>query len=577
MRYPLWDSLKWKLWCMALVAALCVMILASITFYQSVTSFLKAQQNAQDIRHFAAIFEAANLISAERGPANTYMAASIELREQARVRLDKLRTLADQRLDELESGGFPPTLLTDIHGRIEAARLQVDRVASRPQEQRTYDDIQAAIDAMFTAWDSYFGLIQWQAAELLRRDDSLTAPVLKAMMLSNLREYAGRLGSYLIAPMAAHEPVPLRNRIEGQVTRGRLLELWALLKPSSEALPMEARIRNKRQEAELRYFGEGLPLIDQLLDEDRDNQVYSLDPVVFTEYYVATMKPLEELRELLLNLTVREFELREEQALRALAMESLVTLLALLLVGGLVLALQLYLFGPLLRAADAVIALTDGGLGTPRPKPTDPGEIRRLFSAIAMLSERLRERERLTRELEQLALTDGLTSLLNRRAFDQLGERAAASNRRQDCPHLILIDIDHFKAINDGHGHPVGDQVLRDIAVLMSALLRQDDHLCRYGGEEFAVLIEGYSLPEAALLARRLRLAIRRHRVCIDPQGKTLSISASFGVAGGPGQSWEQIVRRTDEALYRAKAEGRDRVRIDRGPRQKPPPAGTPG
>lgn len=559
------HSLKWKLWCMALVAALCTAILAGATLYRSVDGFLQARQNARDIRQFTTVFEAANLISAERGPANALMSADEAQQPDARVWLEQLRLQTDDRLHRLELDAFPPDLLAEVHERLGAGRRQVDRVAAQAADARRYDDIQAAIEAMFTAWDSYSGLIQWQATGMMRRDQELTAPLFKAMILGNLREYAGRLGSYLIAPLAANEPIPLNNRIEGQITRGRLLELWGLLKPSAEALPLDAEFRQLRTLAEERYFGDGLGLVDRLLAEAPSSGGYSLDAVVFTDRYVATMKPLEALRERLLALTVREFEQREHRALQALAALGLTTLLSLCLLAGLVLAVQRRLFGPLLRAANAVVTLADGAPTLPCPRPGEAGEVRRLFNAIAMVSERLRERERLTRELEQLALTDGLTGLLNRRALDELGERAAASPRRQDCPHLILFDIDHFKAINDGHGHPAGDQVLRELAELMRAQLRQDDHLGRYGGEEFAVLIEGYRLVEALLLARRLRLAIRRHRVRIG-QGKSIRISASFGVAGGPGQSWEQIVLRADQALYLAKAEGRDRVRIDRSP-----------
>ncbi|WP_445398467.1 diguanylate cyclase [Zobellella sp. An-6] len=559
------HSLKWKLWCMALVAALCTAILAGTTLYHSVDDFLQARQSARDIRLFATVFEAANLISAERGPANALMSADAAQRPRARAWLAQLRRQTDDRLHRLERDAFPPELLAAVHDRLDAGRRAVDGVAAQAAGTRRHEDLQAAIEAMFAAWDSYFRLIQWQATGLMRRDKELTAPLFKAMMLGNLREYAGRLGSYLIAPLAANEPIPLRNRIQGQITRGRLLELWALLRPSAEALPLDAEFRQLRRQAEARYFGDGLGLIDRLLAEAPASGGYSFDAVVFTDRYVATMKPLEALRERLLALTVREYEQREHRALQALAALGLTTLLSLCLLAGLVLAVQRRLFGPLLRAADAVVTLADGAPAVPRPRPGEAGEVRRLFNAMEMVSERLRERGRLTRELEQLALTDGLTGLLNRRALDELGERAAASPRRQDCPHLILLDIDHFKSINDGHGHPAGDQVLRELAELMRAQLRQDDHLGRYGGEEFAVLIEGYRLSEAALLARRLRRAIRHHRVRLG-EAHILRISASIGVAGGPGLGWEQIVRRADEALYRAKAEGRDRVRIARGP-----------
>ena len=185
----------------------------------------------------------------------------------------------------------------------------------------------------------------------------------------------------------------------------------------------------------------------------------------------------------------------------------------------------------------------------------------RLYSAIGILGQRLGERAVLTRKLEILAATDGLTGLLNRRAL----ENHAAKMETGRARYLILLDIDHFKSINDRHGHPFGDLVLRAIADLMRQSTQSSGYAARFGGEEFAILLAAGSLAEAAWDARKLRMALEKSPLKA-PDGTMLIVTASFGVADGTGRTWSDILVQADAALYRAKDAGRNRVRIFRTP-----------
>jgi diguanylate cyclase (GGDEF)-like protein len=159
---------------------------------------------------------------------------------------------------------------------------------------------------------------------------------------------------------------------------------------------------------------------------------------------------------------------------------------------------------------------------------------------------------RQSERLEELALTDPLTGLPNRRAWEQQlpGELARAQrDGRPLC--LALLDLDHFKAFNDRHGHPAGDALLRDAATAWSRELRAGDLLARYGGEEFVLVLPNCSPDEAAAIADRVRAR--------TPGGETCSI----GVAPWDGSHpLEELVDRADAALYDAKLAGRDRVRV---------------
>lgn len=169
--------------------------------------------------------------------------------------------------------------------------------------------------------------------------------------------------------------------------------------------------------------------------------------------------------------------------------------------------------------------------------------------------------ERTMHGLRRLADRDELTGLLNRRAFLQISEAAAERARRFGTPlALVLLDLDHFKRVNDEHGHLAGDQALRVMADTVTAALRSADAVGRYGGEELCLLLPGLDAAAAGSVADRLRQSIAATR--IDTAGGTLHLTASFGVAALTAEvsTIHGLLAQADAALYRAKHAGRNRV-----------------
>ena len=160
--------------------------------------------------------------------------------------------------------------------------------------------------------------------------------------------------------------------------------------------------------------------------------------------------------------------------------------------------------------------------------------------------------------VRDMAITDGLTGLPNRRHLDELLERACAQIARgQGTLAVAMVDIDHFKKLNDTHGHQVGDDVLRVVGRTLDEHLRAGDIAARYGGEEFCVVMPGAALEDAVAAAERLRVAITEMPIELD-------VTASFGVAFGPvhGTTPSGITEAADGALYEAKRGGRNRVAV---------------
>lgn len=216
---------------------------------------------------------------------------------------------------------------------------------------------------------------------------------------------------------------------------------------------------------------------------------------------------------------------------------------------------------PQLRLSNQMGGLTICGIGLLLSLILWHGHVRNLRQR-AFLRQQRRELEEKNRQLEYLAGHDPLTGLFNRRQFDQLVTMELSRAARQAAPvSLLMVDLDHFKFINDRYGHPLGDEVIRHAANLLRNHTRTGDSVARLGGEEFLLLLPDTGQAQARTIAEKIRMLLEDTPLPL--KDGLLYLTASFGIAslqaGMPG-TYEALYAAADKALYRAKASGRNRV-----------------
>ena len=180
---------------------------------------------------------------------------------------------------------------------------------------------------------------------------------------------------------------------------------------------------------------------------------------------------------------------------------------------------------------------------------------------FAAIERDLTEHKLLQSRLEVLASTDALTGLPNRQAIMNKAEKEFARARQTQSPlSIVMIDVDHFKAINDQHGHAAGDHVLKEVGTICQDVLRGSDVIGRIGGEEFVLLLPGAAQDSAEQVAERMRARLAGTQIQL--QNQTFNVTASFGVAtlSSDDNSLQEILDRADEAMYHAKHGGRNQV-----------------
>ncbi|MFJ3057404.1 diguanylate cyclase [Herbaspirillum sp. NPDC087042] len=531
------------------------------------------------LRHFRQALVAMEKLSAERGPANAYMGAAPDeaaalyqtlksARDTTDASLAQLRTALEADAGLRQSGTLER--VKTVQDRLEFVRANVDGVGQQAPQLRTDSGVLASVNGMVDLMPQMIRVVADLGGEVDRADPSLRDGLAAVRAAASLREYAGQVGSRFVPPLIAHRKLTQEEVVEIGRLYGRIELLRSLLATQTAEYSSQPAFAHALEMVDRQYFDSGFQFLDYLLQMGLGSGEYNVTPADLYKYYVPQMKSIIDLRDLLLDDMMAQAERHNTQARNILVLVVALTVVACLFFQLLMVLIRRRVVQPLVQATDLVAGLVEGRLEREIPQTPHDDEIGAMMRALRVLKQRMRERNSLAREREALITqlqtssnTDFLTGVLNRRAFYSHGQQQmSVAQRYQRELAVILFDIDHFKRINDTHGHQAGDAILRGVAQTVSGLLRKVDVLARYGGEEFIVLLPESDLVQSGSVAEKLRQALEQGDFEVDG-GMRIKVSASFGVAAVCGeQGLEYLIRQADQALYRAKKLGRNRVEL---------------
>lgn len=570
-------------WLGAGVAAIGCIILGGAAILTNMADYESFSRGTQELNRFITVLDAANAVSAERDPASAAMAASADNAEEMRAVLTRKRVETNAALSRMEASLIaiaarnPEEIaaLTGMRSALQNGRDKVDAAILTPAPLRSPQQIPNAIDAMLRAADGAAKVRSFVGGQIVAETSQIAGEVILASSASELRDQAGRLGAFVILILTSSQTEDREYRLLMNQTNAIIRNLWANGLANAGQFTGSAGVQAMVERVEREFLDRAAAraLATAAILGPR-NLMSATD---FSAFYVPGMASLEHLRAELVRSSLNELETRRDQAWQAAINSAMLAGLVLAVLVVVAVIFRRTLFMPLLALHDQVSALASGDLSEPKRPGSNAREVNDIFYGLTVLRENQREKKaledkqrRLNQQLKRLSETDMLTGLLNRRA---LLNRADVLFRRADVTGedmaVLLFDIDHFKSVNDTHGHAVGDEVIVGVAKEIGRHLQPGDAFARLGGEEFAVILRRTDLTQAGQLANALQHDLSRQEMHAPLR---IKITASFGLTlrkARSGQSWDQVFRLADQHLYAAKHAGRNRVVSDPEPPAK--------
>lgn len=573
-------------WFRLMAAALVLVVLVGTARLVQVEwrQMAQAQQALEAVSRLRLALSAMEMVSRERGPANGVLGSEAKGADAEQQRLKDARARTDEAVARLQAalGGLDAddTAGARLSQQAQAfrqallqARQTIDRQAALPLAQRHPQDIRRCVQGMVALVPRLAPAIWLFADQAQRAEPAIGSDVWAARLAAELREYAGQLGSLFTPALARQLPFSTTEMQEIERVMGRIDELRSLLNVRlSLGMPSDDTVRS-HELVERMYFAQGGALIDRVLESGRAQGQFEMDPAGFAHAYVPLMDPILALRDTLLGQAERESALARERSQNTLIRATVGTFAALVLV---VLMLRLALqriVNPLAQTAEALQAMSAGQLNPVLPVPQADDEIAAIVRGVEALKQQSqarlaleRERDVLIASLRTQSTTDFLTGLPNRRAFFEAADAEMARARRHGFGVvLMLLDVDHFKRINDSLGHAAGDQALAAVSATLRQSMRQGDLAARLGGEEFVALLSHCEPEDGWRFAERLRECIADQTIAVDGGARTLSLTVSIGLAAPAadgGSTLDTLMAQADGAMYQAKQAGRNRTQL---------------
>ncbi|AEK60956.1 hypothetical protein CFU_1124 [Collimonas fungivorans Ter331] len=570
-------SLNRLFWLISILLMLLFLVLIGRIVSSEWAVYERSTKSMPAIRNLQLALLAEEKLAAERGPGNSLLLQEPDAAAKEFAGLDQARFASDRALASLRRAlqmqavpQLAPVIahVASTEQALATMRKEMDLLLALPVRQRDVAAVDAVLQMMARADSGFAPAIVALADVAVRSDPQLSDGLEGALLASSLRNIAGRIGAVFTAPVIAHRPLTSQEIYAFSRLSGEISQLYSgielQLRPYQDNPVLKAALDAVRD----RYLGAGLGFLNELFAIGRSSGDYGLSAREMVVRYVPRMAAIPHLRDLVLAEMLQQARRQNRQAAFFLVAATVLGAVALAIFVLLMQVIRLRVLRPILDATDLFVSLADERFNTVIPMPRHDDEIGVMMRVIHVLKAhslakvRLeKQREEMIAQLQTLSDTDFLTGLLNRRAFFAQGEQQfgiAQRYRRQLT--LILMDVDHFKTVNDRYGHQAGDQVLRVVADLCRRHHRKVDLLARYGGEEFLLMLPEIDLSQGFAAAEKLRCAIDSCDCQLDG-GEIVNVTASFGVVAFEcDNDLESLIGRADQALYQAKHSGRNMV-----------------
>lgn len=554
------EHISKRLFSAILVILFSLLLISIPLVIRSYQDYQKNKQAQQELYCLKSLADLANMISRERAPANQAMSSVAQDGKQKYQILLEYRKGLDkefkQTVEVLNRSGFQRVayfLETDVKASLQHARYTVDAFSQLTPAQRNPERMDAAILAMFQAWDRVHHALQRVVNQSHGKETAVSNYYTLILLMTEFRDQAGRTGSNVMSSLTFNTAIPATNMARFLQTQRQSYYLWELVGVILPEHEKTTDFTNYHLKVKREFLEQSLPMVESLLNESVAHQPYSMSASELTEALVGKFSTVVDLQTYLINQSIEHAEVAATEARNRFLISLIISLIALTSTLFCTYYLRRYVFSPLIRARDLLLNLSQRDSEQMLEQNSAS-----LFGAIRRVEDMLLQRDHFEFKLKNLANTDSLTGTSNRFALDEYIQllESQPNRLRQTC--LIMVDIDHFKQVNDKHGHILGDQVIQWVADKLKANVRASDLVVRYGGDEFMVLIENIDLAYAMNVAEKFRAEIVVARF-LDANDVPIPISVSIGVAVGASR-WLSLFEKADKALFRAKTAGRNSV-----------------
>ena len=553
-------------WAMVLILAV-LLLTATPLLIGSYRNYKQAQLSLEHLHYLQLLANICNKVSKERGPSNVAMTdfsvdntASIQQLYLFRQGVDADLQSAITQFRQHGYSRYADKLQQDVIPALNTGRVRVDNFIALPQSQKNSLEMARAVNTMFETWDSSHVVLKEFLYRYHGQNQEVADVYTLTLLLTEFRDQAGRLGSYIIPSLAFGEQLSATALDRVHRTQKNIRLLWQMVDEVESANSHAGEYQSLHQQVEQLYLQQGMAFVDTSLSQSTQQRHFVLDSKAFTQAYVARMAHVVDLQDYVFEYSRSVVEHHKSRAFWMFVMTILSSSSAVLVMLLIMFYFNHRVFSPLLMARDMLLDVSEAreyNMSVLHFHKNN--EFNALFEAIHQVQGMMRKRELLASELSQMANTDVLTGLRNRAAMQAYIATLEASPHKLLHTSLIVMDIDNFKSINDQYGHLIGDLAIEFVAQKVKETIRTEDFAARYGGDELVIILQHMDLADAVELAKRIQYSVAGGQFAFADAQEPLFLSLSIGVASS-ASNWQDLMARADTCLLKAKAHGKNRV-----------------